>query len=95
MFVYLKSRFLARAHVRAPSKIVIFAFTTFTLFVVIHWGIMRYKQFICIHLENRGRRAENQGKWGKKSGIWITGGKSRLGEEKGKIGELSTTLGDI
>lgn len=56
---------------------------------------MRYKRFICIHLEKRGRRAENQGKWDEKSGISTTGGKRRFEGEKGKIGELSTTLGDI
>ena len=56
---------------------------------------MRYNQFICIHLEKRGRRAKNQGKWDEISGIGTTGGKSRFWGEKGKIGELSTTLGDI
>ena len=47
----VKSRFLARAHARAHCKIVVFAFTTFTVFAVTYWDTNRYKQFICIHLE--------------------------------------------
>lgn len=74
----VKSRFLARAHARAPRKIVIFAFTTFTLFVVIHQETMRYKRFICIHLEIREERAKNQGKWGEIGGIGTTGGKEQI-----------------
>ena len=54
---------------------------------------MRYKQFICIHLEKWWRRAKNQVKWDEKCGISTTGGKRRFEEEKGKLGDIRENVG--
>ena len=86
------SRACTRARTLQNSGFCFHNLHSFRCNILVHKEI---QAFICIHLEKWGRRAENQGKWDEKSGIGTTGRKCGWGGEKGKIGVLSTTLGDI